>query len=51
MTVELMNMNMDARHTFLTLTYEYIPGHLPSGFSKVSVLWLDVDGCESFDAP
>jgi Stress up-regulated Nod 19 len=43
--VDLMNMNMDDRVVYLTMTYDYIPGKLPDGWVNTKAVWLDVNQC------
>lgn len=42
--VDLMNMNMEDRVVFLTLTFDYFDG-FPAGFDQVKPLWFDVNQC------
>jgi hypothetical protein len=50
MITELMNMAMEPREAFLTMTYEYIPT-VPKDISKVKSYWLDIGGCGSSSFP
>jgi len=50
MIAELMNMAMEPRKAFLTMTYEYIPT-VPTDFSMVKSYWLDIGGCGSSSFP
>lgn len=43
--VELMNMNMDAKNVYITMTYDVLPGALPAGWSEVKTVFLDADSC------
>lgn len=42
LVLELMNMTPQPLNAVLTLTMEFIPGPLPSGFSPTTPLWLDI---------
>lgn len=42
--IELMNMNMEDKTVFLTITYDFVPGH-PAGWSDVKPVWLDARQC------
>jgi hypothetical protein len=43
--VDLMNMNMDERVVYVTMTYDYVEGPLPQGWSDVKMVWLDAFQC------
>jgi len=43
--VELMNMNMEDKHVWITMTYDILDGALPSGWSDVKTIFLDADSC------
>lgn len=43
--VDLMNMNMDDRTVYLTITYDLIDGPLPQGWGNLKPVWFDVDQC------
>lgn len=43
--VDLMNMNMDDRTVYLTMTWDVIDGALPKGWNDIKPFWLDVDQC------
>jgi hypothetical protein len=43
--VDMMNMNMDDRVVYLTMTYDFIDGKLPTGYQNIKPVWLDVDQC------
>lgn len=45
--VDLMNMNMQDVVVYLTMTYDYVDGPLPSGWKDIKPVWLDVDQCGS----
>jgi len=50
---EIMNMNMDPKTVYTTMTYEYILGPPPPGFKNIKPVWLDPGNCmfSEFDAP
>ena len=39
--VELMNMNMEDKVVYLTMTYDYIEGPLPKGWTNIKTIWLE----------
>jgi hypothetical protein len=43
--VDLMNMNMEDKEVYLTMTYDIIPGQLPPGWDEVKTVWLDANNC------
>jgi hypothetical protein len=43
--LDLMNMNMDDRKVYITMTYDYLEGELPPGWMNTKTVWLDVDSC------
>jgi hypothetical protein len=43
--VDLMNMNMEDKVVFLTMTYDFLDGPLPAGWDDVKVVWFDVNQC------
>ncbi|KAE9977574.1 hypothetical protein BLS_001283 [Venturia inaequalis] len=43
--IELMNMNMDDRVVYVTQTYDYLPGPLPSGWQDIKPVWFDASNC------
>jgi hypothetical protein len=43
--VDLMNMNMDNRQVYMTMTYDYLDGQLPPGWNQTKTVWLDVVSC------
>jgi hypothetical protein len=43
--VDMMNMNMEDRTMYLTMTYEFVDGPLPSGWKSIKPIWLDVNQC------
>jgi len=47
--IELMNMGMLDQVMYLTMTYDYIDGPLPQGWSDIKTAWLDVKQCEKSD--
>jgi hypothetical protein len=47
--VDLMNMNMEDRVVYLTLTYDLVDGALPTGWMDVKPVWLDAENCASSD--
>lgn len=50
MLTELMNEHQHAQSAFVSITYEYIPGH-PSDFQNVIPIWLDIGGCKGSEVP
>jgi hypothetical protein len=49
--VELMNMNMKDETVYITMTYDYTDGALPSGWSDVKTVFLDANACKSSEVP
>lgn len=49
--VDLMNMNMDDRTVYLTITYDLIDGPLPKGWGNLKPVWFDVDQCGMSEVP
>jgi hypothetical protein len=43
--VELMNMNMEDKVVYITMTYDYLEGPLPAGWSQIKAVWLDANQC------
>lgn len=43
--VDLMNMNMENKQVYMTMTYDYIDGQLPAGWNAVKTVWLDLVSC------
>jgi hypothetical protein len=43
--VDLMNMNMDDRDVYVTMTYDYLPGEIPPNWEQIKTVWLDVSSC------
>ncbi|KAF2666114.1 hypothetical protein BT63DRAFT_416527 [Microthyrium microscopicum] len=43
--VELMNMNMEDKIVYMTMTYEYLPGALPKNWYETKSVWLDAFQC------
>jgi hypothetical protein len=43
--VDLMNQHMEDKLVYLTMTYDIIPGQLPSGWKDTKAFWLDATGC------
>ncbi|KAF1985006.1 hypothetical protein K402DRAFT_116356 [Aulographum hederae CBS 113979] len=52
MIVDLMNMNMEEKSVYLTMTYDYVMG-FPSTWENVKPVWFDADQCgtSEVDAP
>jgi hypothetical protein len=50
MATELMNELKYPQDAILTITYEYIP-EMPSDFSAITSIWLDVGGCKDSEVP
>lgn len=40
-----MNMNMEDKTVFVTMTYDIIDGALPAGWKDVKVVWFDANQC------
>jgi hypothetical protein len=49
----MMNLNQDEKIVYLTMTYDYLEGSLPEGWSNVKAIWLDANQCglSEIDAP
>lgn len=45
--VELMNMNMEDKVVYVTMTYDYLPGDLPKGWGETKSVWLDANQCST----
>ncbi|KAE9986781.1 hypothetical protein EG328_004799 [Venturia inaequalis] len=43
--VDLMNMNMEDKTVYMTMTYDVIDGALPSGWKDIKVVWFDAAQC------
>jgi len=43
--VDLMNMNMQDKTVYMTMTYDIIDGPLPSGWRDMKVVWFDAAQC------
>ncbi|KAF2666057.1 hypothetical protein BT63DRAFT_458422 [Microthyrium microscopicum] len=43
--VDLMNMNMEDKTVYLTMTYDIVDGPLPAGWKDVKVVWFDANQC------
>lgn len=43
--VDLMNMNMDDRTVYLTMTYDILEGPLPAGWQDIKPVWFDANQC------
>jgi hypothetical protein len=43
--MDLMNMNMEDRIVYVTMTYDIIDGPLPEGWLDLKPVWFDVDQC------
>jgi hypothetical protein len=43
--VDLMNMNAEDKTVYLTMTYDFLEGPLPSGWDDVKVVWFDANQC------
>ena len=41
---ELMNMDVEEKHIYATINWEYLPGK-PEGFKRVQDMWLDLSYC------
>jgi hypothetical protein len=49
--VELMNMNMEDRVVYVTMTYDYLPGKLPKNWTETKSVWLDANQCSTSEVP
>jgi hypothetical protein len=49
--IDLMNMNMDDRSVYMTMTYDYLPGELPPGWNQTKTVWLDANSCGTSEVP
>ena len=48
--VDLMNMNMEDKVVYLTMTYDILDGALPTGWKDIKVVWFDANQvCCDFD--
>jgi hypothetical protein len=45
MVADLMNMNIEDKTVYLTVTYEYLDGPLRKGWMDIKPVWLDIDQC------
>jgi hypothetical protein len=43
--VDLMNMNMEDKLVYLTMTYDFLDGTLPPGWNNTKAFWLDAASC------
>lgn len=43
--VDLMNMNMEDKLVYITMTYDILDGPLPEKWEQVKTIWLDVNNC------
>ncbi|QDS69560.1 hypothetical protein FKW77_007927 [Venturia effusa] len=43
--VDLMNMNMEDKVVYLTMTYDIIDGPLPAGWQDIKPVWFDANQC------
>ena len=43
--VDLMNMNMEDKLVYMTMTYDYIDGPLPANWTQTKSVWLDAASC------
>jgi hypothetical protein len=43
--VDLMNMNMEDKVVYMTMTYDYIDGPLPANWTETKSVWLDAASC------
>jgi hypothetical protein len=44
--VDLMNENMQDKVAYLTITFDYVPGH-PAGFDDMRPVWFDAAQCST----
>ncbi|KAF2665343.1 hypothetical protein BT63DRAFT_62241 [Microthyrium microscopicum] len=49
--VDLMNMNMEDKVVYLTMTYDILDGPLRPGWKNTKVVWLDADACGLSELP
>lgn len=42
---------MDDRLVYITQTYDYLPGPLPSGWSDIKPVWFDASNCWTGEVP
>jgi len=45
--VELMNMNMEDKTVYITMTYDILDGPLPPGWKRTRSLYLDANSCDT----
>jgi hypothetical protein len=45
LAVDLMNMSMEDKIVYLTVTYEYLDGPPRAGWMDIKPVWLDIDQC------
>jgi hypothetical protein len=43
--VDLMNMNMDDKIVYVTMTYDIVDGPLPAGWRDIRTVWFDANQC------
>jgi len=43
--VDLMNMNMEKRTVYVSMSYDYLEGELPPNWNQTKTIWLGVDNC------
>jgi hypothetical protein len=43
--VDLMNMNMEDKTVYMTMTYDILDGPLPAGWRDIKVVWFDANQC------
>jgi hypothetical protein len=48
--VDLMNENMEDKIVYLTMTYDYVPGH-PQDYDSIRPVWFDVAQCLTSEWP
>jgi hypothetical protein len=47
--VDLMNMNMNDKTVYVTMTYDFFDGPIKEGWTDLQPIWLDVDQCGMSD--
>lgn len=43
--VDLMNMNMEDKTVYMTMTYDIVEGPLPDGWRDLKPVWFDANQC------
>jgi hypothetical protein len=45
--VDIMNMHMEDKLVYLTMTYDILEGQLPPGWNNTKAFWLDAAACQT----